>query len=369
MTMNVNFLDLKKQYLGIKTEIGKAINDVLESTAFSGGPFVEAFEKNFAAAHNAKFCVGVNNGTSALHIALWAMGIERDAEVIVPTNTFFATAEAVSLLGAKPVFVDCESEFYNLDPKLLEKAITSKTKAIIPVHLYGQPAQMDEILSIAKKHGIPVLEDCAQAHLAQYKGKSVGTIGVAGCFSFYPGKNLGAYGEAGAVVTNDETLYWKMRALRDHGALKKYHHDVVGHNYRMEGIQGAVLDVKLKHLQNWTKARKTAAAAYRELLCGIPQITIPTEMKDVSHVFHLYVIRTDKRDELANYLKDNGVHTGIHYPVPCHQQKAYADLGYKTGSFPIAEKYAGTLLSLPMHEGLTTEEIEYVSKKIHNFFA
>ena len=366
--MKVSFLDLKLQYQTIKGEVDRAISEVLESSAFSGGPFVERFERAFAAAHGAKYCVGVNNGTSALHIALWALGVKPGDEVIVPANTFIATAEAVSLCGAKPIFVDCDPETYNLDPAKAENAITPRTKAIIPVHMFGQSADMDDILKLAARHNLQVLEDCAQAHLSVYKDRRVGTFGVAGCFSFYPGKNLGAYGEAGAVLTNNEDLYWKMMALRDHGALKKYHHDLVGHNYRMEGIQGAVLEVKLRHLEEWTRRRRACASRYHEALCGIPGLTIPAEMPQRMHVYHLYVIRVKDRDQLAAYLKEHGVQTGIHYPIPCHRQKAYASLGYAEGTLPTAESYASEILSLPMHEGLTDQEVDYVAKRVREFY-
>jgi len=268
----VDFIDLKAQYLSIKDEINEAIQKVIDSAAFSLGPFVVSFEENFAIAHNARYCVGVNSGTAALHVALWALGIGQGDEVIVPTNTFFATPESVSLTGATPVFVDCEPKYFNIDPEKVENAITRRTKAIIAVHLYGQPAQLDKIKIIAEKNNLLLIEDCAQAHLAEYRGKPVGTYGICGCFSFYPGKNLGAYGEAGAVITNNEELYLKMHALRDHGAYKKYHHDYIGHNYRMEGIQGAILDIKLKHLKKWTEKRKRNASLYKKYLEEISEV-------------------------------------------------------------------------------------------------
>ena len=365
--MKVNFVDLKAQYLSIKNEIDEAIQNVINKTAFASGPFVKSFEENFASAHNAKYCVGVNSGTSALHLAMWALGIGKDGEVIVPANTFFATPEAVSLCGAKPVFVDCELNYFNIDPQNTEKAITNKTKAIIAVHLYGQPAQMDKIKTIAKKNNLLLIEDCAQAHLAEYGGVPIGTFGICGCFSFYPGKNLGAYGEGGAILTNDEELYIKMMALRDHGSAQKYYHDYIGHNYRMEGIQGAILNVKLKHLPEWTKKRRNNADIYRKYLAEIKDVTVPIEMSEVKHVYHLFVVRISKRNELQKYLQDNEIYTGIHYPIPCHLQKPYDPLNQQKGEFPVSEKISEEILSLPMYAELTEEEIQFVCSKIREF--
>jgi dTDP-4-amino-4,6-dideoxygalactose transaminase len=365
--MNINFIDLKAQYLTIKDEIDQAIHAVIEKSAFAAGPFVKSFEEKFAERHQAKYCVGVNSGTSALHIAMWALGFGPEDEVIVPANTFFATAEAVSLCRATPVFVDCEPRYFNIDPQKIEEAITPKTRAIIPVHLYGQSARMDEIQSVAAKHRLIVIEDCAQAHLTEYKGKKVGTFGTCGCFSFYPGKNLGAYGEGGAVLTNDESLSKKMMAYRDHGSSQKYYHDFVGHNYRMEGIQGAVLEVKLKYLEDWTQKRRQNADLYRKYLHGIRQVEVPQEMPGGRHVYHLFVVKVERRAELINYLKNEGIATGIHYPIPCHLQKAYAHLPLRT-PLPISEKLAHDILSLPMYAELSEEEIRYVCKKIETFF-
>ncbi len=365
--MKVNFLDLKAQYASIKHEIDKAIQEVLDSCAFAAGPFVKSFEENFAKAHNAKYCVGVNSGTAALHAALMALEIKAGDEVIVPANTFFATPEAVSLAGATPVFVDCDPDYYNMDPAKIQAAITAKSRAIIVVHLYGQPAQMDKIKQIADDNNLLLIEDCAQAHLSQLNGQSVGTFGVCGCFSFYPGKNLGAYGEGGAVITNDEDLYKKLMMIRDHGMPRKYHHDIIGHNYRMEGMQGAILDVKLKHLEDWTERRRRNADLYRKCLGDIQDIQVPTEMPGAKHVYHLFVIRTSRRDELQQYLSDNQIYTGIHYPIPCHQQKAYESLGYKKGDFAVTDEYADQILSLPMSEQLKPEEIEYTCQKIRAF--
>jgi len=366
--VKINFVDLRVQYLSIRKEIDEAIQNVIDNTAFSSGPFVKKFEENFAKSHDAKYCIGVNSGTSALHIAMWALGISKNNEVIVPTNTFFATPEAVSLCGAKPVFVDCEQGSFNLDPESLEKAITNKTKAIIAVHLYGQPAQIDKIKTVAEKHNLLLIEDCAQAHLAEYKGKPVGTFGVGGCFSFYPGKNLGAYGEGGAVLTSNEELYLKMMALRDHGSTQKYYHNYIGHNYRMEGIQGAILNVKLKHLPEWTKRRRKNADLYRKYLTDIKEVLVPRETSEVKHVYHLFVVRVSKRKELKKYLEDNEILTGIHYPIPCHLQKAYNFLHQPRGKFPVSEKYAHQVLSLPMYPELTEKEIQFVCEKIRQFY-
>ncbi len=367
--MKVNFLDLKAQYQSIKPEIDEAIQQVLDRSAFAAGPFVKSFEEHFAAAHDSRFCAGVNSGTAALHIALMALEIGRGDEVIVPANTFFATPEAVSLAGATPVFVDHEPEYYNIDPGLIEKAITPRTRAIIAVNLYGQAAQLDKIKAIADHHHLILIEDCAQSHLATLNGKPTATFGLCGCFSFYPGKNLGAYGEGGAVVTNDEALYKKIMMLRDHGSAVKYHHELIGHNYRLEGMQGAILDVKLKHLPAWTEKRRENAELYRQLLAKVPQVVVPREMPGAKHVYHVFCVRVPRRDELIRYLADQQIYTGIHYPIPCHLQKAYAGLGYKEGSCPVSEAYAGQLLSLPMSEMLKAEEIAYVCEAIQAFYA
>ncbi len=366
--MKVNFLDLKAQYHSIKDEIDEALKNVLEQSAFAAGPFVKSFEEHFAEKHKAAYCVGVNSGTAALHAALMALGIKSGDEVIVPANTFFATPESVSLTGAVPVFVDCDPRFYNMDPNLIEKAITPRTKAIIVVHLYGQSAQLEPIKQIAEKHRLFLIEDCAQAHLATYNGTPVGTFGIMGCFSFYPGKNLGAYGEGGAVLTNDPDLYKTLMMIRDHGMSAKYHHQIIGHNYRMEGFQGAVLDVKLKHLEEWTQKRRRNAVLYRKYLEGIDSIVLPEEMSNAEHVYHLYVIRAEHRDELQAFLTANQVYTGIHYPIPCHLQNAYRSLGYQKGDFPVTDAFADKLLSLPMSEQLTEDEIIYVADMIRTFY-
>ncbi|MBF0360124.1 MAG: DegT/DnrJ/EryC1/StrS family aminotransferase [Oligoflexia bacterium] len=378
MNTNINFVDLKRQYSTIKSEVQDAISRVLDDTAFAAGPYVKEFETNFARAHGVGYCVGVNSGTSALHMAMMALNIGAGDEVIVPTNTFFATAEAVSLAGATPVFVDCEEKFYNINYKEIENAITKKTKAVIAVHLYGQSANLDEIKTITNKYNLHLIEDCAQAHLAEYKGRMVGGDGIISCFSFYPGKNLGAYGEAGAVLTNNEELYSKCLALRDHGSKVKYYHDYIGHNYRMEGIQGAVLNVKLKHLNKWTDLRRRNASLYVRYLEECKEIILPQESLDAKHVYHLFVIRerSASRDKLMKYLAERKIFTGIHYPIPCHLQKAYAHLEYKkgaitgvgAGAFKNAERFAEEIISLPMYAELTEEEVKYVSTTIKGFY-
>lgn len=362
--MNVPFLDLKAQYLPIKDEIHAALDSVLDKTAFAGGPFVAQFEKEFAKFCGTEQAVGVGNGTDALWMALLALGVGPGDEVITVPDTFIATCEAISYCGATPVFVDVDEKSYNMNPALLEAAITPKTKAIIPVHLFGQMADMDPIMEIAKKRKLSVIEDASQAHGALYKGKLAGSIGDAGCFSFYPGKNLGAYGEAGAVVTNNTTLADKMRVLRDHGSSKKYYHQVIGWNARMDGFQGAVLSVKLKYLPQWNDGRRKNAALYNQLLAGTEGIIAPTEMAYAKHIYHVYALRVKDRDSLISALGEKGIGTNVHYPVPVHLQNAYEFLGLKQGSYPVAEKCASEFISLPMFAELTEEQIRYVAKSV-----
>jgi dTDP-4-amino-4,6-dideoxygalactose transaminase len=367
--MKVPFLDLKMQYASLKSEIDPAIHDVIASTAFVLGKAVEDFERRFASAHGVKHCIAVGSGTDALHLPLWSLGIGSGDEVITVAHTFIASAEAISLTGARPVFVDIDPVTYTMDPQLLEKAITPRTRAIIPVHLYGQPAAMDEIMRIADKHNLPVIEDACQAHLAAFNERSVGQFGIATAFSFYPGKNLGAYGEAGGILTDSDELATAVRMLRDHGQVRKYHHLKVGHNYRMDGIQGAVLGVKLSHLDAWTEARRRNAARYRQLLNGIGDIVVPQEASGRKHVYHLFVIQTGYRDQLQAFLTEQGIGTGLHYPIPLHLQDAYASLGYSNGDFPVTERVADRGISLPMFAELTDEQIEFVVNAIRSFFA
>ncbi|HVF51300.1 MAG TPA: DegT/DnrJ/EryC1/StrS family aminotransferase [Pyrinomonadaceae bacterium] len=365
--MTVPFVDLQIQYRSLKREIDAAIGRVLESAAFVLGREVEAFEEAFAEYVGARFCVGLNSGTAAIHLALMASGIGAGDEVIVPANTFFATAEGVSHTGATPRFVDADPVSYNINPALIEAAITPRTRAIMPVHLYGQCADLDPIFDIAARHNLLVVEDAAQAHGSLYKGRRVGALGHAGCFSFYPGKNLGAYGEGGAVVTNDAEVARRVRLLRDHGSERKYRHEIIGYNFRMEGIQGAVLNVKLAHLDGWNDLRRAHAARYNELLQHSAALTLPREMVDYArHIYHLYVVQTDERDALQKSLAGAGVQTGIHYPVPVHLQPAYASLGYQQGDFPESERQARRVLSLPMFPELTNEQIERVAQAIES---
>ena len=358
--MKVPFLDLKAQYESIKDEVAAAIQQVLDKTAFAGGPFVAQFEKEFAAFCKTQYSIGVGSGTDALWLALLGLGVGPGDEVITVPDTFIATAEAISYCGAKPVFVDVEEKTYNMDSSLLENAITPRTKAIIPVHLFGQMADMDPILEIARKHKLFVVEDAAQAHGAEYKGRIAGSVGDAGCFSFYPGKNLGAYGEAGAIVTNNGDLDKKIRMLRDHGQAKKYYHDLVGWNARMDGFQGAILSVKLKHLPAWNDARRGNAKRYNEILGKTDGVVIPQESHHNKHVYHIYAIRVQNRDALIKSLAEKDIHCGIHYPIPLHLQDAYEALGLKKGSFPVAEKVASEFVSLPMFPELGPDQIEFV---------
>ncbi len=366
--MVVPFLDLKIQYQTIKDEVTPAIQNVIESAEFVLGKPVADFENEFKREHNVRHCFGVSSGTDGNHMALWGLGIGPGDEVIIPANTFIATAWGATLCGATPVFVDCDRRSYNIDPEKVEEKITSRTKAIVAVHLYGQPADMDPLTEIARRHGVFLVEDCAQSHIAEYKGTRVGGLSDASSFSFYPGKNLGAYGEGGAVATNDDALARKFKMIRDHGAERKYDHEIQGHNYRMEGIQGAVLCVKLKHLAAWTEARRRHAGLYGKLLKGIPSLTTPVEMPYAKHVYHLYVIRTPHRDRMQKHLEGKGIGTGLHYPVPLHLQKVFSGLGYTPGDFPVAEQLGSECLSLPMYPELTDGQIEYVSRTVGEFF-
>jgi dTDP-4-amino-4,6-dideoxygalactose transaminase len=367
--MNVPFLDLKAQYRSIKDEVHAAIGEVIENTAFAGGPFVSKFEQEFAKFCNCKHAIGVGNGTDALWMSLVALGVGAGDEVITSPNTFIATAEAISLSGAKPVFVDVEEQTSNMNPALIQTAITKKTKAIIPVHLFGQPSDMDPILEIAGKNNLYVVEDACQAHGAEYKGRKAGSMGNTGCFSFYPGKNLGAYGEGGAIVTNDDALAAKMRMFRDHGQAKKYYHDIIGWNARLDGIQGAVLNVKLKYLNSWNDARRKHAKDYTAGLSAVKDMILPLEADYARHVYHIYAIRVKDRDKLMAFLGEKGISCGIHYPVPVHLQNAYSFLGKGKGSFPVAEKCAEQYLSLPMFAELSDEQVDYVVQQIKGYYA
>ncbi|MBP9854511.1 MAG: DegT/DnrJ/EryC1/StrS family aminotransferase [Candidatus Omnitrophica bacterium] len=355
----IPLVNLNKQYALIKDEIKQAVDQTLESMAFINGPQIKKFEADFAAISGAKFGVGASSGTTALQLALTALGVGDGDEVLTVPNTFIATTESITHTGAKVVFVDVDEKTYNIDPKKLEKAITKKTKAIIPVHLYGQPCDIDAIDQIARKHQLKVIYDSAQSHLAEYNGKPIGHYGDAVCYSFYPGKNLGAYGDGGLVVTNDEELRKKMFMLADHGRIDKYEHLMEGFNFRLSEIQAAILNVKLKYLPQWTKGRQNHAEQYNLMLKNFDVITPYIDPK-VSHVFHLYVIRLKNRDAVLRYLHENDIGAGIHYPVCLHLQKAYEYLGHKKGDFPVAEKYSQEILSLPMFPELSHEEQEKV---------
>jgi dTDP-4-amino-4,6-dideoxygalactose transaminase len=355
----IPFLDLNAQYETIRGELDAAVLRVLGSNQFILGDEVAAFEREFAAYCGVRHAVGVNSGTSALHLALLAAGVGPGDEVITTPMTFVATVAAILYAGATPVLVDIDPLTGNMDPDRIEEAITTRTKAVLPVHLHGCMADLDPILSLADAHRLIVIEDAAQAHGAEYKGRRAGSIGDIGCFSFYPGKNLGACGEAGAIVTNDSSLAEAIRMLRDWGQASKYRHLVKGYNYRMEGIQGAVLRVKLAHIEAWTQARRRHAERYDALLsgCGIGR---PASMPDSKHVYHVYAVRLRDRDAAQQQLRRAGVATSIHYPVPVHLQPAYADLGHRSGDFPHAERFAAETLSLPMFPELTGEQIQRV---------
>jgi dTDP-4-amino-4,6-dideoxygalactose transaminase len=365
--VHVPFLDLKPQYRQIETELAPKLCEIMAAGAFIGGPEVEAFEAEFAAFCESPHCVGLNSGTDALRFALMAAGVGPGDEVITVPHTFIATTEAISQAGAVPVFADIDPRTCTLDPGRLEAAVTPKTKAVIPVHLYGQPADMDPILDIARRRRLWVVEDACQAHGARYKGRMAGSMGVVGCFSFYPGKNLGAFGDAGAAVTADEGLARRMRMLRDHGQSRKYVHDIEGYNGRLDAMQAAVLRVKLKRLEDWNQARRANAAHYTHLLADVPGVGIVGEAGHSRSVYHLYVILVEDRDGLQRFLAEKGVGTGLHYPVPLHLQKAYAHRGFKKGDFPASERTAETLLSLPMFAELTREQIEYVADCISEY--
>lgn len=364
----IPFVDLKAQYQSIKPEVNAAIQGILDSCQFTLGSEVAAFEQEFAAYCQSKHGIGVNTGTSALHMALLAAGVGRGDEVITVPFTFVATVSAIDYTGATPVFVDIDPQTFTLDVKQLEAAITSKTKAIIPVHLYGQCADMDPLLEIAKRHGLVVIEDACQAHGAEYKGRRAGSMGDMGCFSFYPGKNLGAYGEAGMVTTDNPEFARTVRMLRDWGAEKKYHHVLKGYNFRMEGLQGAVLRVKLRYLEGWTEGRRTAAAHYDRLLAG-SGIPTPKAMPHNRHVYHIYAVRTAHRQAWQDALLAQGVQSGIHYPTPVHLLPAFADLGYGAGQFPHSEQAANEVLSLPMFPELTEAQCIEVTRALKNIAA
>ena len=357
----IPFVDLKAQYDSIKDEIDEAIQNVLNTTSFIMGEELKKFEEEFAQFCDVKYAIGVANGSDALILALKACGIGKGDEVITVPHTFIATTEAISNVGGKVVFVDIDPKTFTIDVSKIEEKITGKTKAIIPVHLYGQPADMDPIIELAKKHNLKIIEDAAQAHGAEYKGKKVGSIGEVGCFSFYPGKNLGAYGDAGMVTTDNDEIAEKVKLLRNHGRItKKYEHEIEGYSSRLDNLQAAILRVKLRHLNKWNESRRENAKKYNELLNNIGGITTPYEADYAKHVYHLYVIKTEGRDKLREELKFKGISTGIHYPIPLHLQPAYNYLGYKRGDFSVTEEYSQKILSLPMFAELTDDQIEEI---------
>jgi dTDP-4-amino-4,6-dideoxygalactose transaminase len=358
-SLQVPFLNLRVQHEPIRQELHAALDEVLNTSAFAGGPFVAKFEEEFAAFCGTKHAIGVGNGTDAIWLALLALGVGPGDEVITVSATFMATAEAITYCGAKPVFIDIDEETYTMDPALIERAITARTKAIIPVHLYGQVADMDAIMEIARRRNLFVVEDACQAHGAEYKGRKAGSIGHAGAFSMYPGKNLGALGEAGAITTNDTGLAEKMKTLRDHGQHKKYYHSMIGWNGRMDGIQGAALSLKLKNLAKGNAARRAHAELYTKLLADVDVVT-PHVASSGTPVFHLYVVRVKDRERVMRELGERGIGCGIHYPIPVHLQKAYEFLGIRAGTLSVTERYADEILSLPMFPELTEQQVRKV---------
>ena len=366
--MKIPFVDLKTQYNNLKPEIDRAIFKVIENSAFIGGKVVKDFEDAFAELYGVKYCVSTANGTDSLYIVLKMLGIGNGDEVITVANSWISSSETISQTGAKPVFVDIHPEFYSLDENKLETAITSNTKCIIPVHLHGQMCDMEAIMKIADKYGIPVLEDCAQSHFSKYKEKRAGTFGLAGSFSFYPGKNLGAYGDAGCILTDDDVFALKCRKFARHGALNKHQHEMEGINSRLDGIQAAVLKTKLPHILDWTEKRKKVADKYNEMLKGIGDVVTPSVRENSQHSYHLYVVRTKKRNELKSYLSEKGVQTAIHYPVALPNMKAYEYLSYSKEDFPIASNYENKILSLPIFPEMTEEQIIYVCSCIKSFY-
>ena len=358
--MNIPLVDLRRQYETIEAEIDSAIQSVIDDCAFIQGKYVRRFEDSFAEALGARHCIGLGNGTDAIVIALKALGVGPGDEVITAANSFIATSEAITMAGARVVFVDAEPRTYTMDVTQIKEKITPRTKAIVPVHLYGHTADMDPIVSLAREHMLYVVEDAAQAHLAEYRGRVVGAIGNAGCFSFYPGKNLGAYGDAGAIVTNDDGLAKKIRMIANHGRIDKYDHQFEGVNSRMDGIQGSILSIKLKHLPMWTEQRRNIAKFYGEMLGKQTEVIPPVETGYAKHVYHLYVVRTKARHKIQNSLKDKGISTGIHYPIALPNLSAYRYMGHLPSDFPTATQYQDEILSLPMYPELKKRQVEYI---------
>ena len=364
--MNVPYFDLPAQIRALRPQLDSAIARTLDSCAFCLGPEVAQFEREFAAYIGARHCIGLNSGTSALHVAMRILNIGPGDEVVTTPFTFIATSWAIAYVGAKPVFVDIDERTMNMDPGKLEEAITGRTKAVMPVHLYGHPFDVDPFLEICRRRGIALVEDAAQAHGARYKGRTVGTFGEMSAFSFYPGKNLGACGEGGALVTNSPENARRAASLREHGSSVRYYHDEIGYNYRLEGIQGAVLNVKLGHLAGWNSARRRTAHRYHKLLASTP-LVLPVEAEGCESAYHLYVVRHANRDKLKEHLQSRGIGTALHYPLPLHLQKCFADLGHRPGDFPVSEKAARACLSLPIYPELSEAQVEYVAAMIGEF--
>jgi dTDP-4-amino-4,6-dideoxygalactose transaminase len=366
--MDIPFVDLEEQYNRLRPEIDEAIQSVIDDTAFVRGPYVSDFEEAYADAYGVDHCIGVANGTDAIYVVLRMLGIGPGDEVITVANSWISTSETIGQTGAKPVFVDIEPDYFNIDVSQIEEKITEDTKAIIPVHLFGQPAKIDAVMDIAEAHDLHVIEDTAQAHFAEYKDQRVGTFGIAGTFSFYPGKNLGAYGDAGAIVTNNDELAHRCRMFSDHGASEKHDHEIEGINSRLDGIQAAVLSVKLPHILDWNRTRYENAKYYTERLKDIPGITPPPVRSNASHVFHLYVVRVDEgRDELQAFLEEQGISTSIHYPTALPFLKAYEHRGFRPADFPVAHDYQDRILSLPMYPEMNEEMIEYATSSIREW--
>jgi len=364
--LKVPFLDLRAQHAPIRGEIDAAIREVLDDTAFVLGPGVSRFEEAFAPYAGRKHCIGVNSGTSALHLALLAAGVNPGDEVLTTPHTWISTSWAVSYCGARPIYADVDPRTGNLDPKAAEAALTARTRALLPVDLYGNPADLEAFEDLSRRKGIPLVEDAAQSHGARLRGRPAGAFGALACFSFYPGKNLGAAGEGGAVVTDDNGMAARIRRLRDHAQESRHRHAEIGFNYRMEGIQGAVLAVKLRHLDGWNAARRTAAGRYRELLAGIRGVVLPEPTPGAEPVWHLYVVRVQDRDRVLARLKEAGIGAAVHYPHPVHLQPAYASLGHRSGAFPGAESFAAECLSLPMFAEITAEQQEAVAAALRD---
>ena len=367
--MHIPFVDLKVQYQAIKNDIDQAIASVIAETAFVGGKFVEAFEKEFAALYGTKHCISCANGTDSLYIIMKMLGIGDGDEVITASNSWISSSETISQTGSKPVFVDIDPNYYSINEKLIEAKISSKTKAIMPVHLHGQMCEMDVISEIAARHNLYIIEDCAQSHFSAYKGKLAGTIGIAGSFSFYPGKNLGAYGDAGCIITDDDALAENCRRFAQHGALQKHAHTTEGINSRMDGLQAAILSAKLPYISGWNTKRQQNAKQYDAALSGIPRVIIPMVRANTAHTYHLYVIRAQNRDQLAQFLLSKGIETRIHYPTPLPFLQAYSHLHFTPNDFPVAYQYQDEILSLPMYSELTIEMIEYVANAVEEFYS